>query len=83
MSEQLRIVDAPDVEVERVALVVERKDAPIVAAAIVAGAPIVATYDRRHLLDRAELILAAFGVEVLTADEVLRRLAVDDEGAAS
>ena len=77
-SGQLRIVDATEAEFERVALVVERKDAPIIAAAMAAGVPIVVTYDRRHLLDLAEVILASFGVEVLTPDEVLRRLAVDD-----
>lgn len=40
-----------------------------------AGAPIVVTYDRRHLLSQVDLIREAFGVEVLIPEEVLRRLA--------
>jgi len=58
-----------------VARVVEFKDAPIVAGAIAAEAPMLATYDRRHLLSQADVIREAFGVEVLTPEDVLRRLA--------
>ena len=64
--------------VEHVAGSIEPKDAPIVAAAITAEASMLATYDRRHLLSQADLIRATFGVEVLTPDEVLRRLADAD-----
>ena len=49
-SRTLVIVDAMDVDVERVALLVDRKDAPVIAAAMAANAPVVATYDRKHLL---------------------------------
>lgn len=74
----LPTVDAAPDHVDRVALLVERKDAPVIAAAMVAGASIVVTYDRRHLLSQAELILSAFDIEVLTPEDVLRRLAADE-----
>lgn len=68
----------PDADtIERVALVVDPKDAPIIAAAIAAKAPIVTTYDQRHLLSPAEELRAAFGVEVLTPRDVLERMASD------
>ena len=72
----LRMTDPPAAEVERIARAVERKDSPVVAAAMVAGAALV-TYDRRHLLSQADMIREAFGVEVLTPEEVLRRLEGD------
>jgi len=74
----------PDLErIERIAELIERKDAPVIAGALAVGASIVVTYDRRHLLSRAELIRSTFGLDVVTPDEVLRRLAADDEGPAS
>ena len=48
------------------------KDAPIVAAAVHAGAHYLATYDRRHLLSQAEQIRAHFRIATMTPDEVLR-----------
>ena len=59
------------------------KDSHVVAGALSADARVIATYDRRHLLSQADVIREAFGVEVLTPEEVLRRLAIDDTGAAS
>jgi len=56
------------------AQVVMIKDAPVIAAARVAQAPLVATYDRKHLLSRRKEILAAFGVTVATPDEILAGL---------
>ena len=79
----LRLVSPTSILVARVARSVEVKDAAIVAAAITAEASMLATYDRRHLLSQADVIREAFGVEVLTPEEVLRRLAIDDTGAAS
>lgn len=78
-SGTLVMIEPDDGTTERVARLVEPKDAPIVAAAMAARAPIVATYDQRHLVSQAALIRSAFGVEVLTPTEVLRRLATDDQ----
>jgi predicted nucleic acid-binding protein len=79
----LRLVSPASDLVARVARSVEVKDAAIVAAALAAGAPMLATYDKRHLLSRAEETRNLFGVEVLTPDEVLRRLVADEEAPAS
>lgn len=57
----------------RAAKVVELKDAPIVAGAIRARAPYLATYDRKHLLNHREPIKAHFGVTVAFPGEVLRQ----------
>lgn len=54
-----------------VARVVELKDAPIVAAAMEAGAAYLATYDYAHLLNHAPQIGAAFGITVATPSEIL------------
>ena len=70
----LSIVEPDHETIQAIASVVAGKDAPVIAAAMAARAPVVATYDRRHLLSRADEILRTFGVEVLTPDEVLRRL---------
>lgn len=56
------------------AQVVMIKDAPVIAAARVAQALLVATYDRKHLLSRRKEILAAFSVTVATPDEILTGL---------
>lgn len=63
---------------ERVALSIERKDAPIVAAAITAEASMLATYDRRHLLSRADDIKRLFNIAVMTPEEILRSLPSTD-----
>ncbi len=69
-------------DVAAVAEIVEAKDAHVIAAAMAVNAPVVATYDRRHLLSQAELILSAFGIEVLTPERILRRLDATDEQPA-
>lgn len=58
--------------VERAAALVELKDAAIVAGAMQAEAPVLASYDRRHLLSQAELIEREFGVRVMTPDAILK-----------
>lgn len=73
----LTLIDPDEGMIERVRELVDPKDAPVVAAAVVARVPIIATYDQRHLLSRAEEIRAAFGVEVLTPRDVLDRMAAD------
>ncbi len=51
--------------------VVALKDAPIVAAASLAGADFLATYDRKHLLQHSDQIREHFNVEVATPEQVL------------
>lgn len=80
-SRSFVVVQPDSASVRRCAALVEEKDAHVVAGALAAGATVIATYDRKHLLSQADVIREAFGVEVLTPDKVLRRLAVDDEGA--
>jgi predicted nucleic acid-binding protein len=67
------LTTTPPIEmVQRVATVVEVKDAPIVAAALHAGVDYLVTYDRRHLLSQAEVIMARHGLIVTTPDAVLQ-----------
>jgi predicted nucleic acid-binding protein len=61
----------------RVARTVELKDAPVVAAAVAARARYLATYDRRHLLNHAAAIEAAFNVTVATPDDILTALGLN------
>lgn len=70
----VHVVQPPPALVEQVASVIILKDAPVVAGAIYAGAILVATYDRKHLLSKREGILAAFGVTVATPGEILAGL---------
>jgi len=58
--------------VERAMQLVDRKDAPIVAAAAFANADYLATYDRRHLLAKRAEIEQAYGMVTTTPDEILR-----------
>lgn len=58
-----------------VARLIELKDAPVVAGAIAAGVTYLVTYDRRHLLNEAELIRREYGIDVVTPDHVVARLA--------
>lgn len=53
---------------------VVHKDAPIIAAAYVARAAFVATYDRRDLLSKKQAIEEAFGLAVATPQEILASL---------
>ena len=68
-------LSAPDTAlVGDTARVVVAKDAPIVAAARAAKVTLLATYDRKDLLDHGGSIAAAFGITVATPDEILRTL---------
>lgn len=60
--------------IQQVAEAVEPKDAPIVAAAITAGADYIVSYDRKHLISKREEIHAAFHLIITTPDEVLSLL---------
>ncbi|TAK20447.1 MAG: hypothetical protein EPO26_17895 [Chloroflexota bacterium] len=65
------LIEPPGELVRRAAAVVEPKDAPIVAGGIHAGVTHLATYDRRHLLSKRDLIRQHFGLDVATPDEIL------------
>lgn len=62
-----------------VAKVVAGKDAPIIAGAITAGARLIASYDRKHLLSRAPEIWEALQVQVSTPDSILAVLSLAGE----
>lgn len=62
-----------DVVVEAAAVVVA-KDAPNIAAAHAANVDFVATYDCKDLLSHRHAIYEAFGLTVVTPEEVLRAL---------
>lgn len=66
------------VAVRETAKVIEPKDAPIVAAAIAAGATYLASYDRRHLLAKADEIGERYGIAVTTPDAILGEEDDDD-----
>jgi predicted nucleic acid-binding protein len=68
------VVDPPTSSVLQIARTIEAKDAPIVAAAVAAGATYIATYDRRHLLGKKAEVQGNFSVTVATPDEILSRL---------
>ncbi|MCL5960603.1 MAG: PIN domain-containing protein [Chloroflexi bacterium] len=70
----VEVTNPPKTLVLRVAKSVTPKDAPIVAAALKAGAQYLATYDQRHLLSQKEAVKADFGIIVATPDEILKRL---------
>ena len=57
--------------VVEVAQQIEPKDAPVVAGAIVAGTTYLVSYDRRHLLNEADSIRQAYGIEVVTPDYLI------------
>ncbi|MFN8526194.1 MAG: PIN domain-containing protein [Chloroflexota bacterium] len=65
------LVDPPTVLVLQVAQHIEIKDAPIVAAAIVARASHLVTFDRKHLLSHAALIKHHYHIETVIPDVVL------------
>lgn len=58
VAQALEILDDPE-------------DAPVVAGAVHGEAPYLATYDRRHLLRKAEQIRQVFGLEVATPEQIL------------
>lgn len=65
------LFDPPQSFVQSTAKVVVWKDAPVVAAAIVAGARYLATYDRKHLLSQKSVIESYFEIVVATPDQIL------------
>ncbi len=66
-----KVVNPPRSLVLAAAKVVIAKDAPIVAAAVEAGANYLATYDRKHLLRSREKVKSRFGVTIALPGEVL------------
>ncbi len=63
----------PPVERVREAMqLVDVKDAPIVAAAVVAGVDYLASDDRRHLLAKRMEIEQTYGIVVATPDEIMQ-----------
>jgi predicted nucleic acid-binding protein len=67
----LHLVEPSAELIERVATSIERKDAPIVAAAVSAGVAYLATHDVKHLIHQASQVKAEFGVIVATPGELL------------
>lgn len=59
-------------QVIKVAKIVEPKDAPVVAAAIISNANFLVTYDRKHLLKYKAKIKRHFKIGVVTPDEVVK-----------
>lgn len=59
-------------QILKAAKLIEGKDAPIVAGAIVAKADYLVSYDRKHLLERKKEIEANFKFKVITPDEIMK-----------
>lgn len=57
--------------VGRVAKMVEAKDAPIVAGAVIAEADYLVSFDRKHLLQYKQEIKENFKIKVVTPDELI------------
>lgn len=57
--------------IRTVAQSIEPKDAPIVAAAIVAGAEYLVSHDKKHLLSKRAEIITTFHIIAAMPDEVL------------
>jgi predicted nucleic acid-binding protein len=70
-----RCIEPPPALVRRVAQAIVAKDAPIVAAAVAAGANYLVSYDRKHLLAQAVLVKSTFNVSVVTPDVVIALIA--------
>lgn len=70
----VHLLEPPPALAEQVAIIIDAKDAEIVAGAIHADVAFLATYDRRHLLAKREEIRDAFGITVATPDEILANL---------
>lgn len=73
-----RIVDPPESLIHEVAMMIDPKDAPIVAAAIHGRATFLATYDRRHMLSHSDLVFGRYGVRIARPDAILGH---DDESS--
>lgn len=65
-SQARNIVNPPEALAQMAAQTVEPKDAPIIAAAIMAGATYIVSYDRRHLVSKRVEIEAAFHIIATT-----------------
>ncbi|MEK7521745.1 MAG: putative toxin-antitoxin system toxin component, PIN family [Patescibacteria group bacterium] len=58
--------------VTKVARVVERKDAPIVAGAISSKSDYLVSYDQKHLLKQKQIIKINFKIKIVTPDEMVK-----------
>jgi predicted nucleic acid-binding protein len=67
------VTDPPADLVKQVMRFVAAKDAPIVAAAVIAEAQYLVTLDQRHILAKANEIASQFAITVLTPGEALAR----------
>ena len=82
--ELLGLIDleiVPDPANEEVWVVEEyvvQKDAPIVAAAIIAQPDYLVTFDRRHLIDPPE-VAAKSGLKIVTPDVIVKAAGAGDE----
>ena len=65
------VINPPADLVRTIAQSIEPEDAPIVAAAITAGAEYLVSHDQKHLLSKQEEINTAFHIIVARPDEVL------------
>jgi predicted nucleic acid-binding protein len=74
LRDQLSLVDPSPELTDQVAREIEAKDAAIVAGAIVARASYLVTYDRRHLLSKAEQIRQWYGIETIMPMEAFHRM---------
>ncbi len=72
----VQLVDPPRSLVVQVAHRVEPKDAAIIAGAIAADCPVIATFDRRHLLAEADQILRDWAVHVEMPGAIIQRLSI-------
>lgn len=69
----LEIVHAPVEDVRRAMDYAEAKDAPIIAAALVANCTHLLTFDKQHLLD-IEAVVKGSGLKVMTPGSLLQFL---------
>ncbi|MDQ2744375.1 MAG: PIN domain-containing protein [Chloroflexota bacterium] len=69
-----------DQTIRQAAEFVAAKDVPILAGALAATTPFLATFDQQHLLSIAARIRAVFGMTVATPSEILRLISKDFDG---
>jgi putative PIN family toxin of toxin-antitoxin system len=70
----------PSTAVEQASAYVVDKDAPIIAAAILAQVDYLVTYDRKHLLEPPE-VAARSGLTIVTPDVVVKQIQSGDSSA--
>lgn len=68
---ETNLVEVNRSKILKIAKIVERKDAPIVAGAVTAKADYLVTYDRKHLLQYKKDIRESFKIKVITPDELI------------